>query len=184
MDRDRIRRARRLLRYLPRRAQLERIPLFRKFSDRARRNPFLWSFAPRDAMPALLVGWVISLMPIMGVQIPVAILCAFLFRANVLILVALQFLTNPLTVPFIWPLVYRVGALAVALLGNDLSALPPAACQMHGWLPQWFASAFRLFATTTLGGILCGIGCAAISCPIYSHLYRRRQTRRNHPHTG
>jgi uncharacterized protein (DUF2062 family) len=163
---------RKILRFLPRRSQLARYPLLGKWVERTRRNTFLWSFHPREVIPAFWAGWVVSLMPIMGIQIPVAIFCAFLFRANVLILMALQLITNPLTVPFIWPIVYAVGKGTIAWLGNG--PVPPDGGSPHAILQagRWFA---RATATTMLGGIIAGYFCALVSSIIYRWIWHRHR---------
>jgi uncharacterized protein (DUF2062 family) len=123
-------------------------------------------------IPAFWAGWVVSLMPIMGIQIPVSIFCAFLFRANVLVLIALQLITNPVTVPFIWPVVYAVGKWAVELFANGSD--PAFGESSHAILQasRWFA---RTTATTFLGGIICGYFCALISSIIYGWFWIRHK---------
>jgi uncharacterized protein (DUF2062 family) len=105
----RIRRAKWLLRFTPRRASLHRYPLIGRFADLARVRSYLWSFRSEHVRPALYAGSVTALLPIMGVQLPVAFVLALLLRCNVMILGGLQFITNPFTIWFIYPATYQVG---------------------------------------------------------------------------
>lgn len=163
--RNRVRRTKKWLRLLPRKAQLEKYPILGKFANTARKSAFLWSFRSQEVIPAFFAGWVVSLMPIMGIQIPVAIVCAFLFRANILILTALQMITNPVTVPIIWPTLYKVGQFVVHLLGNEtVTTLNTGSFDSVSHASKWF---LRATATTTLGGILMGYCFAFLSCFIY-----------------
>lgn len=96
----RKRRLRRLLKPLPRRANIARYPVVKWFADAARARPYLWSFKPAQVRPALYVGSVICLMPLPG-QVLLAFLAALGLRANLPIAVAMQFVSNPFTfIPF------------------------------------------------------------------------------------
>ena len=110
-------RLRRLLRPLPRRSNLHRYPVIKWFAERARRHPFLWSFKRAQVIPALYVGSVISLAPIYGIQIVLAFAAALIFRANLTVMVALQFLTNPFTVVPIYAATGWLGATLMRYFG-------------------------------------------------------------------
>lgn len=118
-------RLRRLLRPLPRRSNLHRYPVIKWFAERARRHPFLWSFKRAQIIPALYVGSVISLAPVYGIQILLAFAAALIFRANLTVMVALQFLTNPLTVVPIYAATGWLGATLMRYFGLG-SELPTA----------------------------------------------------------
>lgn len=117
-------RLRRLLRPLPRRSNLHRYPVIKWFAERARRHPFLWSFKRAQIIPALYVGSIISLAPVYGIQILLAFAAAMIFRANLTVMVALQFLTNPLTVVPIYAATGWIGATLMRYfgLGSQLPA--------------------------------------------------------------
>lgn len=110
-------RLRRLLRPLPRRSNLHRYPVIKWFAERARRHPFLWSFKRAQVIPALYVGSVISLAPVYGIQIVLAFAAALIFRANLTVMVALQFLTNPFTVVPIYAATGWLGATLMRYFG-------------------------------------------------------------------
>lgn len=113
----RRKRLRRLLRPLPRRANVKRYPVVKWFADYARKAPYLWSFKRGQVLPALYVGSVISFLPIFGVQFPIAAVAALLLRANLTVIMGLQLITNPLTVAPIYGFTTWIGLELMALLG-------------------------------------------------------------------
>ncbi len=138
---------RRLLRPLPRRANVHRYPVIRWFAGRAKRYPFLWSFGRANVLPALYGGMVLSLLPLYGFQFLLAFGLALLLRANLTIIVALQFITNPFTIVPIYG--------ATTLLGVKLMTWAGVAPDM----PKALFYANALF----VGGVVAGLVCAAIA---------------------
>ncbi len=108
---------RRLLRPLPRRANVRRYPVIKWFAERAGRLPFLWSFKRSSVVPALYFGSVLSFLPLYGVQFALAFAAALLLRANVTVMFGLQLITNPLTVGPIYYLTYKLGMWLMATTG-------------------------------------------------------------------
>jgi uncharacterized protein (DUF2062 family) len=153
----RIRRVKKFLRLLPRKALLEKYPLIGRFAAPLRRNAFLWSFRTSEIFPAFLAGWVITLTPFYGIHTILAVSVAFLFRANLLIILALQFISNPFLEPFIWLVTHAAGKFVVFVLENGESIGAKAA---HG------GGMVRWLATATLGSILLGFLAALISCGV------------------
>jgi len=98
-----------LLRYMPRRAALHRYPLVGRFAKASRRRAFLWSFKARYLRPAFYAGSILSVMPVMGVQLPMAFVLALLLRANFMVLGGLQFITNPVTAAPIYYATHQLG---------------------------------------------------------------------------
>jgi uncharacterized protein (DUF2062 family) len=113
----RTRRMRWLLRRLPTRSNVARYPFLRRFAAVARARPHLWSFRRSSVLPSLYVGSVLAMLPLYGAQLPLALGAALLFRGNLTVMVALQFITNPLTIGPIYLANYVVGAQMLALLG-------------------------------------------------------------------
>ncbi len=109
----RIRRVKQLLRWLPRRTNIQRYPVLKWFSERARKHPFLWSFKVANTTPAFYAGSIIAFLPLYGIQLGLAFFAAVFFRANLPILCGLQLLSNPLSVPIIYPLNFFVGKRAI-----------------------------------------------------------------------
>ncbi len=114
---SRKRRIRRLLRPLPRRANLARYPVIKWFRDIARKAPFLWSFKKQYVVPAIYGGSVLAFLPLYGFQFLIAVGAALALRANLTITVALQFITNPLTILPIYGFTGWVGVKLMNLAG-------------------------------------------------------------------
>lgn len=99
LRRKRFRQAKKFLRPLPRRSNLHKYPILKWFASSARRRDYLWSLHPKEMIRAIWIGWIISLIPMYGLQMAVAFVACFIFRANALFAMALQWITNPLTIP-------------------------------------------------------------------------------------
>lgn len=122
----RIRRLKLLLRYVPRRARFHTYPVVGRFADFARKRSFLWSFRYSDLRPAFYAGSILSLMPAIGVQLPVAFILCLLLRTNFMIAGGLQFVTNPVTAAPIYFGTYKLGALVLYHSGwGPAEAVPP-----------------------------------------------------------
>lgn len=128
----RRKRLRRLLRLLPRRANVGRYPVIRRFAEAARSRPYLWSFKRENVLPALYVGAVLAFMPTYGLQILLAFFAAVAVRANLTLMVALQMITNPLTIAPAYYVTHEVGqwliertgyGVADAGIGSSVNAL-------------------------------------------------------------
>lgn len=119
----RIARTKRILRRLPRRSNVHRYPGLKWFAAATRKRLYLWSFRVNRVVPALYAGCILTLLPLYGVQIPLSVLFAFWMRANLPVLVALQFLSNPLTVVPLYFTVYQIGKAALNLIGIDTPTL-------------------------------------------------------------
>lgn len=153
-------RARRILRRLPRKDNIHRYPLLKYFAQWLVRFPFLWSYKSPHVLRAIYVGSIVTFLPIMGAQIVVGALLAVLFRANLPITAALQFVSNPLTGPVMYFASYQVG--------RELS-------QSFGFQSSGWASDAASFLT--VGGLALGLvlGLAIdVGIRIYHHYHRRR----------
>lgn len=115
-----LRRRRRLkgwLRPLPRRANVGRYPVIKWFADVARRRPWLWSFQRREVMVSVYAGSVLALMPVYGLQVLIGLGLALWLRGNLTVMVALQMLTNPLTLGPIYYATHSLGKWLLTLFG-------------------------------------------------------------------
>jgi uncharacterized protein (DUF2062 family) len=121
------RRARFVLRFMPRRAVFHKYPLIGRFATLARNRSYLWSFKRGQLRPAFYAGSILSLLPLMGVQLPIALALALLLRANLMVMGALQFLTNPFTAAPIYYATHHLGRTLIdtAGYGKSLAAIDP-----------------------------------------------------------
>jgi uncharacterized protein len=158
----RIRRVKKWLRPLPRRATLHRYPILKLFAESARKRIYIWSFRAENAVPAIYAGCILSLMPLFGLQIIGAFLLALWLRANLPILVGLQFISNPITVFPILFTTYRIGRNCLGLFGVEVDRLTPAEVGLlidhfiHGAWGEKFDQLFIVFSVTSLGALVLG----------------------------
>lgn len=143
----RKRRLRRVLKRLPRRANLARYPVLKRFAQYARKAPFLWSFRQPHVISSLYVGSVLAFLPLYGIQALLAFAAALMVRGNLTVMVALQFITNPLTAAPIYAFTRWVGVKIMGLLGVGDT--------MHVAL-QWTHALF-------IGGVVVGLGFALLA---------------------
>jgi uncharacterized protein (DUF2062 family) len=174
----RIRRLKKWLKYLPRKATIHRHPIFKHFASSVRKRSYLWSFRTTEVVPALYAGWVLTMLPVMSCQIFLACVAAIIFRANVMILVALQFVSTPFTVPFLWYLDYKVGRFILRLFDVDSWSIVHEVFIHAGHYAHHFGKVgamgqkvFRWFITTSIGGTILGLICGAISSSLYRRAY-------------
>lgn len=155
----RRRRVRRILRHLPRRTNIHRYPVLRHFASAAATRPYLWSYRPGPVTVALYAGSVISFLPLVGITLFLSLAAAILFRANLTVTVALQFVSNPLTSGPLFAGTYLLGDWVLGQLG--IVALEPVQ-----------AVTFSL----VLGGVVAGLVFAA-GLDLTLRLLRRRAQR-------
>ena len=120
----RVRRAKQLLRYMPRRAVMHKYPLVGRFAAVARRREHLWSFRREYVTPALYGGSILGLLPLMGLHLPLALLLSLILRANFMVFGLLQFIANPFTIGPIYYGTYHLGRTVIAVSGLGPSATP------------------------------------------------------------
>ena len=158
----RIRRVKRWLRPLPRRATIHRYPILKFFAESARKRAYIWSFRVDNAVPAIYAGCIVTLIPIYGLQVVLALLLAVWLRANLPILVGLQVVSNPLTVIPIWFSAYQIGRHFLGVLGVDAAPLARREVQTllynftHGLWGENIDRLLTVFGVTSLGAIIMG----------------------------
>jgi len=113
----RRRRLRRWLRPLPRRANVARYPVIKWFAEAARKRPYLWSFKRRNVLVSLYAGAVLALLPVYGLQLLLGLAAAVWLRGNLTVMIALQMVTNPLTLGPIYVGTHALGAWLIAAAG-------------------------------------------------------------------
>lgn len=143
----RRKRLRRLLRPLPRRANLRRYPVLKWFAEHARRAAFLWSFKRENVIPSLYVGSVLAFLPLYGLQLPLAFGAAIAVRGNLTVTAALQFLTNPFTIVPIYGFTGWVGSWVMGVFG----------------IGEELGTALRLTHALFIGGVVVGLGFAVLA---------------------
>lgn len=168
----RIRRVKKLLRHIPRRTSIHRYPILKYFAESARKRSYLWSFRTQDVTPALYLGCVLTLCPIPSfLQIIIAFFLAFISRANAMILMGLQLLSNPFTFLFLWSITYKTGDWAVNLLGGDtLQAIHDTYSFGLAHVGSYGRVVVRWFATTVFGAMILGTIIGFLLSTIYKFI--------------
>lgn len=95
-------------------------------------HPRLWHLSRKGISLGVAIGMFFGLLLPFG-QIPLAGGMAILMRANVPVALASTFVSNPITVPAIYYLAYRLGVL---LVGAEASAPPAPGFEGHGAWPD------------------------------------------------
>lgn len=173
LRRERIARAKRILRWLPRRTNLHSYPVLRLFAKAARKRLYLWSFRSQAVIPALYGGFILSLQPLYGIQLPISVGLAFLFRANLPILFALQFISNPFTFIPVYYTNYQIARLILDSLGVDTPSVNmDQLARILNRLSEgeWMAN-FQFMATvfglTAFGGLVLSTALGATAVALY-----------------
>jgi uncharacterized protein (DUF2062 family) len=159
----RIRRVKKWLRPLPRRTNIQSYPILKFFAEATRRRTCIWSFRVENAVPAIYAGSILTLMPLYGIQVPIAFLLALLLRANLPILVGLQVVSNPLTILPIWFAAYQIGQMILSVIGLRVDPLnrEEVSILLDNFInAAWddkFDNLATVFSVTSLGAIVMGI---------------------------
>jgi len=159
----RIRRVKRWLRPLPRRATIHRYPVLKIFSESARKRSYIWSFRVENAVPAIYAGSILTLLPLYGIQIPLALVLALILRANLPILAGLQIVSNPLTAVPLWVADYQIGRTVLSVIGIYSEPLTRGEILylLNDFIRlEWGGNIARMatvFGVTCLGAIVMGV---------------------------
>ena len=114
----RIRRLKRWMRPLPRRSNIHKYPVLKWFASTAYKRSYLWSFKGNSIKPAVFWGLIVSFSPLVGIQMLVVFFLALFLRANLPLIVALQWISNPLTMGPIYFADYKIGCFFFNYLGS------------------------------------------------------------------
>ncbi len=138
-------------------------------------NPNLWHLNRRSVALAFAVGFFTMYLPIPG-QMVVAAALAFLVGANLPISVVLVWITNPLTMPGMFYLAYKVGAFVLGTT-NEIS---PDVFTLGGALHElgdiWWP---LLLGSLILGTLLAAVGYVGIRLLWRLSVMKRWQKRRH-----
>jgi len=180
--RRRIRLVKKWLKPLPRRSNVHRYPILKWFGQSAKKRAYLWSFRSREMMTAIYFGMIVALMPLVGVQmLLVALLAIFLVRANLPVLIGLQWISNPFTMGPIYYADYQIG-MALLELVNLEPEINPILRPDYDWSHfKWsdLAGLVDTFPSMMLGGLVLGSFAGVFGVACYKILAKR--TKANYP---
>ena len=163
------------LKFLPTRAKLRNSFVFKKLGRKfLEKHPQFFSFSYDSMRVAYYAGWILTFLPIMGIQITLAILLAIFLKCNVMILVALQMISNPFTIGFLWGIEYQIGKFILSFIPFENFFANQAIEQIER------TSKTSTFLNATLaiciGGLILGIILGKISCILHKYFLRHRIT--------
>lgn len=131
-------------------------------------QPNLWHINRYSASMAFFIGLFVAFVPLPG-QIIIAALLAILLRCNLPLSISLIWVTNPLTMPALYYLAYRVGALLLNV------PLKPMRFQLS-W--EWVTSSlYIIWQPFLLGCLVCGLFFGSLGYFVISMLWRWRVAR-------
>ena len=125
----------------------------------------LWHINRYSASMAFFVGLFVAFMPIPG-QMVLAALLAVALRCNLPLSVGLVWITNPLTMPAVFFMAYKVGAMIVDVPLKDIEF----ELSVY-WLSNSLAKIWRPFL---LGCLLCGTFSGCLGYFVINQMWRWR----------
>lgn len=147
--------------WLPKREQLHENRFIRYFAPRLA-DPRLWHLNRGSINRAIYVGVVCALFPFPG-QMPLSIIGAILFRANVPMAIALTWLTNPLTTI---PIMYAAYCIGAYLLGEPMISLhliKKMLISLEQWIVADGANPFvTYYGTVSIWALILGLVIVAV----------------------
>ncbi len=131
----------------------------------------LWHINRYSASMAFFVGLFVAFVPTPGQTVMAAIL-AVLLRCNLPLSVGLVFLTNPITMPPVFYMAYKIGALIIDVPVSNMDFEISA----H-WLQNSLGAIWQPFL---LGCLICGLFFGSLGYVIINQLWRWRVARQWH----
>jgi uncharacterized protein (DUF2062 family) len=151
-----------LKRFIPTPTRLRQIKALHVLGDWIY-QPNLWHINRHSSATAFFVGFFCAFIPLPSQMIIAAFLSIWL-RCNLPLAVALCWITNPVTIPPIFFLAYKVGAVVMGV--------PPQSVQFElswEWITHGFLAIWQPFL---LGCLLCGVFFGCLGYFVVSTLWR------------
>ncbi|GAK51074.1 hypothetical protein U14_02316 [Candidatus Moduliflexus flocculans] len=130
-----------------------------RWAIRAYIRLFKLSGHPREIAAGFAVGIFVGMTPLLGGQMAIAAFFASLFRWNPISAAMGVWITNPLTVPFVYSLTYVVG---MKVLRNFTTFYLPTRLRLRDWA-NLLQTSPKIILALFVGGILLGIPLAILS---------------------
>ncbi len=166
-----------LQKWMPDPERVRRIPSLRRFGHWLH-EPGIWHLNRRSVARAFAIGLFVSMLPIPG-QMVVAGLLAIRLTANLPFSIALVWLTNPFTMPFVFYGTYWLGS---QFTGDSVIAFETL--QQKGIITGLMTDLYwpMMLGGVLLGGVLSPLGYGVMSglYHLKTRLNRRRRDQRRH----
>ena len=131
-------------------------------------EPRLWHINRYSASMAFFVGLFVAFVPLPG-QMIIAAFLAFLLRCNLPLSIGLVWITNPATMPAIFFLSYKVGAMIIDVPMQELEFE-----LSFRWLAEGMGGVWQ---PLLLGSLTCGLFFGSLGYFVISMLWRIRVAR-------
>jgi uncharacterized protein (DUF2062 family) len=118
-------------------------------------NPHLWRLERDGVARAFFWGSLSALSPFFGLHLIIGCTFAMVFRANIPVTVAVQFLTNPATIIFYYPAAYLLGSRLLGHKGMSAEQFRDL-LQRDGFLDIW-NTILQIWWPLLLGCSICGL---------------------------
>jgi len=106
----------RVLRWIPRKRHLDGGFVHKILGDRLF-HPHIWKLSASSFGNGLTLGTFIAFTPTMGLQMPIAAVCAYFLKVNLPSALLACWITNPVTAGIIYPLEYQLGHWVHSIIG-------------------------------------------------------------------
>ncbi|MBF0429759.1 MAG: DUF2062 domain-containing protein [Fibrobacteria bacterium] len=114
----------RIIKWTPRKKQLKGGWIHRLLGDRIF-IPSLWTFSPKPVAAGLALGTFVAFTPTFPLQMILATMLAYWFKVNIPAAIIGCWITNPITMPIIYPLEYMFGKWLSSVFNlPDISTFP------------------------------------------------------------
>ena len=115
---------------------------------------------PREIALGFALGLFVGMSPFLGFQIAIAVFLAAVFEWNKISAAVGVWISNPLTIPVIYPVTYLLGAKVLGI--EEIYAFPRT--MDMAWILEMIQNAPEIISILTLGGIILGIPVGAVGC--------------------
>lgn len=108
---------------------------------------------PREIALGFALGLFVGMSPTLGFQMAIAVFLAALFQWNKISAAVGVWISNPVTVPVIYPVTYLLGAKVVGI--DEIHPFPKN--MDMSWFLEMLGSTPEIISLMTLGGVIIGI---------------------------
>jgi uncharacterized protein len=123
--------------------------------------------SPHTVALGLAIGAFVAVLPVMGIQMLMAVAIAWMLRGSAAAALAGTFVANPLTYPGLWLASYEMGCLILgvgSIFSGGLEVLSQARFDVAALSPELLAgSGWRLWKPMLIGAVPLGLAAAMIS---------------------
>lgn len=176
----------RLLKWLPRKRSLRGSFIHRLLGEKLF-HPSIWKMTVRSSSLGIAIGTFVALTPTFSVQMLISGVLAYFLRANIPFALLACWLTNPVTMPIIYPLEYKVGVWFTSLFNTpEIADYPDTVHQTQGVMELMKTSkalhtlkgSIRIAKDLVVGSLICATICSLLAYGFFYFLFSQFRWRR------